>query len=35
MSFEEINSEKITQVYININQKDGREFRFSYNLFYK
>ena len=28
MSIEEIKSEKITQVYININQRDGRKFNF-------
>ena len=33
MSIEEINSEKITQVYININQRDGRKLQFYYNLF--
>ena len=34
MSIEEIKSEKITQVYININQRDGRELKFYYNLFF-
>ena len=33
MSIEEINSEKITQVYININQRDGRKFKIYYNFF--